>query len=57
MRTIESFFIHWKTSLFGIAAGAFNSLAHGTAPKQVALSVALALLGLFSHDGTNVPVQ
>jgi hypothetical protein len=40
----------WKTSLFGIAAGAFNMLANGTNWKQVLVSLGLAGLGMLSKD-------
>lgn len=51
MNLIESFFVHWKTSLFGIAAAGFNQLQNGTNWKTVLVSAAIALLGLFSSDG------
>lgn len=48
--TFELFFVHYKTSLAGIAAAALNSYANGTSPKQIAVSAALALIGLFASD-------
>ena len=50
MKTIEQFFIHWKTSLAGILAAAANSYANGVSGKQVAISLGIAFLGLFSSD-------
>jgi len=41
---------NWKTTLFGIGAGALNLLAHGVNWKSVLLSVAIAGLGLFASD-------
>lgn len=51
MNTIKSIFIHWKTSLCGIAAAGLNTTANGTSWKQIALSAAFALVGLFAKDG------
>ncbi len=41
---------NWKTSLFGLGAGALNMFANGTNWKQVLLSVGVAGLGVFSKD-------
>jgi len=41
---------NWKTSLFGIGAGALNLLANGTNWKQVLFTVGLSALGLFAKD-------
>jgi hypothetical protein len=51
MTWIEDFFIHWKTTLFGLAAAALIQLQQGTSYKTVALSFAIALLGAFAKDG------
>lgn len=40
----------WKTSLFGLGAGALNLFANGTGWKQVLLTTAFAALGVFSKD-------
>jgi hypothetical protein len=45
-----SLFKNWKTTLFGIGAGALNLLANGAKWQQVLLSVAVAALGLVSKD-------
>jgi len=45
-----AFLSHYKTTLFGLAASALNLLANGTSWKQVAMSVALGLLGIFAKD-------
>lgn len=52
-----SCFVHYKTTLCGLAAGALNALAHGVAPKQVAVSLALAALGAVAHDGDKQATQ
>ena len=44
-------FVHWRTSLAGVAIGALNLYAQGATPKAIALSVALAVLGLVASDG------
>jgi len=41
---------NWKTTLFGIGAGALNLFANGTNWKQVLVTVGLAGLGLFAKD-------
>jgi len=51
MNIFQSFIVHWKTSLFGIAAAAFTQLSQGTNWKTVAMSASLALLGLLAKDG------
>lgn len=56
MKTIENFFVHWKTSLFGILAAAANAAANGTSPKQILVSVTLALIGLFASDAQVTPI-
>lgn len=43
-------FKNWKTTVFGLGAGALNMFANGTNWKQVLLSVGLAGLGLLSKD-------
>lgn len=43
-------FSNWKTTLFGIGAGALNMFANGTKWQQVLLSVATAALGIFAKD-------
>lgn len=50
---------NWKTTLFGLAAGAFNLFANGANWKQVLVSVGLAGFGLFAkdHDVTGGTVQ
>ena len=40
----------WKTTLFGLAAGALNMLANGTNWKQILFSVGIAGLGVLSKD-------
>jgi hypothetical protein len=52
-------FKNWKTSLFGLGAGALNMFANGTGWKQVIFSAAFAALGLFAkdHDVTGGTVQ
>lgn len=50
MNTLKSFLVHWKTSLFGIIAAAASAAANGTSWKQIAVSAALALIGLFASD-------
>lgn len=47
---LTAFFKHYKTTLFGLIASAFNLLANGTGWKQVLMSTALGLLGLFAKD-------
>ncbi len=41
---------NWKTTLFGIGAGALNALANGLGWKQILLSLGLAAFGLVSKD-------
>lgn len=41
---------NWKTSLFGLAAGALNLFANGANWKQVALSVGIVAVGLAAKD-------
>ena len=43
-------FTHWKTTLFGIAAGGFQLAANGLDLKHVLGAVALAALGIFAKD-------
>lgn len=52
MNTVVGFITHWKTSLLGILAAAANTYAGGTSLKNVLLSAAIALLGLFTSDAT-----
>jgi hypothetical protein len=52
MKIFEQWLVSYKTSLCGIAAAAFNTLSNGTSLKNVLVSAAIALLGLFSSDGT-----
>jgi hypothetical protein len=40
----------WKTSLFGLAAGALNLFASGANWKQVLFSVGIAAVGVFAKD-------
>jgi hypothetical protein len=40
----------WKTTLFGLAAGALNMFANGVNWKNVLLSSAFGLLGIFAAD-------
>jgi hypothetical protein len=40
----------WKTTLFGVGAGALNLFANGTKWQQVLFSVGVALLGHFASD-------
>lgn len=51
MNTVKAFFTHWKTSLAGIVASSAQLYAGGTSFKNVALSTAIAVLGLLSSDG------
>ena len=48
---MNTFLTSWKSSLFGIGAGALNLLANGNNWKQVAFSAAISALGLFAKDG------
>ncbi len=41
---------NWKTTLFGLGAGALNMLANGTNWKQVLFSLGLAGFGLLAKD-------
>ena len=41
---------NWKTTLFGVGAGALNMFANGTNWKQILLSCGLAFLGAFAKD-------
>ena len=41
---------NWKTTVFGLGAGALNLLANGTNWKQVLLSLAVAGVGLVAKD-------
>jgi len=41
---------NWKTSLFGIGAGALNLFANGANWKQVLFSVGLAAVGVLAKD-------
>jgi hypothetical protein len=41
---------NWKTTVFGLGAGALNLLANGTNWKQVLLSVGIAAFGLVAKD-------
>lgn len=43
-------FKNWKTTLFGLGAGALNMFANGTNWKQVLFSVGIAAIGAFSKD-------
>lgn len=47
---IANFFLHWKTSLLGIAAGFFTAWAH-SGWKSAAAGAGIALLGLLASDG------
>jgi hypothetical protein len=53
----SAFFSHYKTTLFGFAASGLNLLANGTGFKQVAMSFALALLGIVAKDFNKSTVQ
>ncbi len=55
MNTIKSWFVHYKTSLAGIAGAALNQYASGTSVKSVLFSLALAAIGLFSSDAPTAP--
>lgn len=41
---------NWKTSLFGLGAGALNMFANGTDWKHVLVSASFMALGLFAKD-------
>ena len=41
---------NWKTTLFGIGAGALSMFANGTSWKQVLVSCGIAALGIFAKD-------
>lgn len=43
-------FKDWKTTLFGLGAGALNMFASGTDWKHVLVSVAMAGMGWFAKD-------
>jgi len=43
-------FASLKTTLAGIGIGFLNLYANGTAPKQAAFSIGLALLGALAKD-------
>lgn len=51
------FFTNWKTSLFGVGAGALNMLANGASWKTVLVSVFMAAFGLVAkdYDKSNAP--
>ena len=53
MNTIRGFFVHWKTSLCGIAAGALQAYAGGKTLPNVLLTAAITFLGLFASDGSS----
>jgi hypothetical protein len=52
MKTIENWFVHWKTSLAGIIAAAANMYAGGHSIGSVAVSAGIAFLGLFASDAS-----
>ena len=41
--------LKWLRTIAGIAAGAGNLFANGIAPKQILMSVLLAVFGLVTH--------
>ena len=41
---------NWKTTLFGLGAGALTLLANGTNWKQVLVALALSGIGMFAKD-------
>lgn len=43
-------FSNWKTTLFGLGAGALNMFANGVGWKQVLLSIGLAAMGAVAKD-------
>lgn len=45
-----SFLTNWKTTLFGLGAGALNLFANGTNWKQILMSVATAAIGIAAKD-------
>lgn len=47
---MKNWFRNYKTTLFGLGAGALNLLANGTEPMQVAFASGIALLGLLAKD-------
>jgi hypothetical protein len=46
----------WLRSILGVAVGVTNTIANGTSPKQLLLSILFAALGIVTHvtskDGT-----
>jgi hypothetical protein len=47
----------WKTTLAGLAAGGLNLFANGTNPKQIALSLGVAVLGHMASDAATASLQ
>lgn len=48
----------WWRPIATIAAGAANSFANGTSPKQILFSVLIAAMGFISHfSSTSDPTQ
>lgn len=45
-----SWLTNWKTTLFGLGAGALNLFANGTNWKQVLLTIGLSALGIAAKD-------
>lgn len=43
-------FKNWKTTLFGVGAGALNLFANGMKWQQVLMSIGLAALGAVAKD-------
>lgn len=50
---VQAFFVHWKTSLLGIAAGFFTVWGQ-QGWKSAAAGAAIALIGIFASDGGKV---
>jgi len=48
MKTLQQ---DWKTTAAGLVAAALNLYANGTSGKQLAVSLALTLLGKLAADG------
>lgn len=55
MNTIKAWFVHWKTSLAGIVAAGATLYSQGHSIGSVAVSVGIAVLGLFSTDAPVTP--
>lgn len=52
---MSAFWKSWKTTIFGLGAGALNAAANGTSWKNIGFSALLAFLGAFAQDHKPTP--